>query len=595
MYLAEVRLWNFRRFGSKDEEVLDVDQPHLRLKLKPGLNVFVGANDSGKSAVIDAIKLVLKTHSYDWIRIESSDFHRMTKEFRIELIIKGMDSGQAKNFTEWLGWEGEGHEAESYLKLIYKATRTDDRIIPGDVKAGPDQNGKSLSAEAREYLKSTYLKPLRDAKAELIAKRGSRLSQILRGHSAFKGKEGSHHLLKGFEALNNEIKKYFEGKKTDGTNHHDQEGRLLKEKVDEFVEAFIGEGMSTDINASDGDLISILERLEISILDYINPGLGTLNRLFMGTELVHLSRDPWTGLRMGLIEEMEAHLNPQAQMQVVEKLQSEQNIQLLLTTHSPNLASKVKLENLIIFSGNAALSLASKYTRLEDEDYVFLEKFLDVTKSNLFFAQGVILIEGWAEEILISSIARRMGYDLTKKGISVVNVGSTALLRYSKIFARKSNNESTNIPVAVVTDVDIRHYITNDNKEVVKVDSDGVVESTAKKKRQLEEKFNIDNVKAFIASDWTLEYSLYKSPLFKEAFMEAVKKVHSGTNWSDFEGTLATKLINKRLKKTEIAYELARRLDGDASRGEGYIKALPGDSMGYLLNAIKYVCKNDNY
>jgi putative ATP-dependent endonuclease of OLD family len=118
-----------------------------------------------------------------------------------------------------------------------------------------------------------------------------------------------------------------------------------------------------------------------------------------------------------LIEELEAHLHPQAQMRVIEYLQnkSEPNIaaakqqpegggpkndagsvptnveanghtgfQTILTTHSPNLASKVKLKNVIICHGKDAFPMGPKYTRLEQNDYAFLERFLDVTKANLF-------------------------------------------------------------------------------------------------------------------------------------------------------------------------------------------------------------------
>jgi putative ATP-dependent endonuclease of OLD family len=37
-------------------------------------------NDSGKTAIIDAIKLVLKTHAYEWIKVEESDFYFGTEK-----------------------------------------------------------------------------------------------------------------------------------------------------------------------------------------------------------------------------------------------------------------------------------------------------------------------------------------------------------------------------------------------------------------------------------------------------------------------------------------------------------------------------------
>ncbi|MEP5944701.1 MAG: AAA family ATPase, partial [Balneola sp.] len=60
MYLSNIKLWNFRKFGSQD---FNLDSPNLDLDFQPGLNVLIGENDSGKTAIVDAIKLVLKTHS----------------------------------------------------------------------------------------------------------------------------------------------------------------------------------------------------------------------------------------------------------------------------------------------------------------------------------------------------------------------------------------------------------------------------------------------------------------------------------------------------------------------------------------------------
>lgn len=74
MYLSNLKLWNFRKYGSLED--VDLQKPNLDLNFTPGLNVLIGENDSGKSAIIDAIKLVLKTHSYEWIRIVEEDFHQ---------------------------------------------------------------------------------------------------------------------------------------------------------------------------------------------------------------------------------------------------------------------------------------------------------------------------------------------------------------------------------------------------------------------------------------------------------------------------------------------------------------------------------------
>lgn len=570
MYLSSIKLWNFRKYGS---DTFDIDKPNLDLNFTEGLNVLIGENDSGKTAIIDAIKIVLKTHSYEYIKVEADDFYNNSDRLRIELKFKGLLNEEAKNFTEWLTWEGQGENSTPILRVFYDVRRKDYKILPSEVKAGADTEGYSLTAEAREYLKATYLRPLRDAENELISKRNSRLSQILLGDDIFKEKEIPHPLVEQFKNINNSIENYFK----DGA-----EGADIKKKIDSYIKGFYGEEKESLFEASKNDIKSILEKLSLSLNGQKNVGLGTLNRLFMAAELLHLNKENWEGLRLGLIEELEAHLHPQAQMQVIETLQKQDEVQLIITTHSPNLASKIKLKNLIICNGNNAFPMGKDYTELKEDTYVFLEKFLDVTKSNLFFAKGVILVEGWAEEILIPSLAKAIGFNLTAKGVSVVNVGNLGFDHYSKIFLRK-NAPFMDIPVAVVTDCDVREYEENGDNYIKK---DGLEQKIAAEIEKKDKTFK--NVKYFIAPRWTLEYCLNLSDSLKQKFQKIVKSIHTRGGWnSDFEKELARKLIIGKLEKTEIAYKLANYLDSLEN-----IPLEESDTICYLKKAIEYAAGN---
>ena len=87
-------------------------------------------------------------------------------------------------------------------------------------------------------------------------------------------------------------------------------------------------------------------------------------------------------------------------------LRNRKNEQFILSTHSITLASKIKLANLIVLKGKEALPMSSEYTLMKPADYKFLERFLDATKANLFFAKGLIMVEGDAENLLIPAIAQ---------------------------------------------------------------------------------------------------------------------------------------------------------------------------------------------
>lgn len=607
MYIKTLKLWNFRKYGSSN----DLNRsPDLLVPFNMGLNVLIGENDSGKTAILDAIKLVLKTHAYEWIKIEKEDFTEYYEKLRIEIEFAGITDDEAKHFIEWLGWGDEvvsgKIETRPKLILIYQAELRDDKVIPSDIKAGMDGVGHLLNAEAREFLKCTYLKALRDADSELMAKKNSRLSQILQEHKLFKksDKNKQHELEEIISHANDEIKKYFENEeKTDGLKSNKEQ---IVTPINDYLKEFISEQHLSKFDISSSDIKNILEKISLGIEGYSKLGLGTMNRLFMAAELLHLKKENYDGLKLCLIEELEAHLHPQAQMKIIEVLESEakKDIQFILTTHSPNLASKVPIENLIICNGKNVFPLGyvntiekekpikKFYTKLEEENYTYLKRFLDVTKSNLFFAKGVIIVEGWAEEILIPVIAKKMGYSLTKHEVSIVNVGSTAYLHFAKIFQR-SDTKSMRIPVSIVTDLDVR---PNKNGTFDRAQQKN-------KKSKIEKRFgelSNTNISMQIAKEWTLEWCLYKSDILSDLFKQAVRKVHNKTKsfknkngeWdSNFKNALISKLSKAKgsLDKVAVANELSLLIENnevDFGITDEYIK--------YLIDAIKHACSYEN-
>ncbi|MBU4348951.1 AAA family ATPase [bacterium] len=534
MFLSELKIWNFRKYGTCENGTAG-----LHLMFNEGLNLLVGENDSGKTAIIDAIKFVLQTQSYDYQRLEEEDFFlkpapgpidsNRTKSLKIECILRGFDdkNNEAANFLEWLGIEKNKDDGldEYFLKVTLNGERKG-RKINHNIKAGPDDEGTQLDGAARDFLRLTYLKPLRDAERELIPGRRSRLAQILKSHETFSSdSEAEHTITKIAETANKQIEGYFEGKDENNVDIEDQSGKYLLSDINEYLKEFFTEEEINKIakfKLSGQSLSGILEKL---ILDFIeeNPGLGSYNRLYIATELLLLKRTNYYGLKLSLIEEIEAHLHPQAQLRLIEYLQNEiaekSKVQLIMTTHSPNLASKVKLNNLIICKDDKAFPMGSDSTALEKGDYLFLERFLDVTKANLFFAHGVILVEGDAENILIPVIADILDKSLSKHGVSVVNVQSTAFLRYSRIFKRRLGEE-IGIKVSVVTDNDI------------KPDSGLSPEEIEGKRAEKEEKYNGHGIKTFISPNWTLEYDISLSTLRKEfynAVLQAEKIQNSDT------------------------------------------------------------------
>ncbi|PIC80707.1 ATP-dependent endonuclease [Sporosarcina sp. P18a] len=563
MYLSELRIWNFRKYGlkEKDNEIC----PGLTLQFNKGFNLLVGENDSGKTAIVDAIKYTLLTQSYDYIRLEQEDFHlpqgldesERASEMRIECVFRGFTNDEAKNFLEWLGMEKIDDEFQYLLKVFLVAKRKG-RNIFYDIKAGPDKEGKLLSGEARNLLRSTYLTPLRDAERELAPRRNSRLSQILDSHESFKDREEDHYLFEVMEKANLRIKKYFEGRNEHEESLEDLQGEKLLKEINQYLGEFSGvkNNLNSNFSISDMKLKTILEKLSLNLLS-TKAGLGSHNLLFIAVELLLLKREGYSGLKLALVEEIEAHIHTQAQIRLVEFLQKEattSNIQLILTTHSPVLASKISLSNLIVCKNENALPMGPFHTELELGDYLFLERFLDSTKANLFFAEGVILVEGDAENLLIPTIAQIIDKPLSKYGVSIVNVGNTAFLRYSRVFKRRNLGEGIlDIPVSCITDNDIKPDIYKSVEKDTETKSDlNRIKTIDQRRKEKEERIQGQFVKLFISPEWTLEYDIALGGLQKELFTAVLQaeKIQNSNRYG-----LTEKKINEVDQTIEKQYE----------------------------------------
>ena len=165
MYISELRIRNFRSFS--DEENI--------IEFNPGLNVLVGENDSGKSAILDAIRLVMGTTDLSWSGVEEKDFFNEDISREILIVLKFSDLTETEKaiFLEYLTYE----EENTYLYLYWSCRFVSVTGVMRPISklcTGKTGIGQRLSPEVRELLRVTYLKALRDAYSDLRAKRHSR-------------------------------------------------------------------------------------------------------------------------------------------------------------------------------------------------------------------------------------------------------------------------------------------------------------------------------------------------------------------------------------------------------------------------------------
>lgn len=534
MFLSQMTLKNFRKYTE------------LTINFHKGLNALVGENDSGKSTIIDAIKIVLSTQSDDYIAITEDDFFtdsdgKSATEFSIQCIIENFEVEELKNFIEFTTVEKEENNSPANFKLFlfFRANKEGNRIYR-ELSVGGEDRGEPLNSKAKELLKCVYLKPLRDAEREMCRGRNSRISQILYNHPHFYDKE-SNELVEIIKKANEDIQQYFVAK----------EGKVILANIRETLQEFIDNNASNSasIETSRTTLKQILESLSL-IAPERNPGLGVYNLLFIAAELLLLNSNANDSLKLALIEELEAHLHPQAQLRLMNYLQKKYNdsgVQLIISTHSPTLASKINTKNIILIKGNAAYELTPDKTALNKGDYLFLQRFLDATKANFFFAKGIIMVEGDAEALLIPTLADILGLNLEKHGVSLVNVGNIAFFRYSKIFLR-SQGDTLPIPVSIITDCDIKPEEKNGVFNTYNTETERKIESIKKK-------YNKKNVQVFVAPRWTLEYSIGLSSL-KDMLFESILQAEKIKNSDKYALTDSKiKSVHTEFQKEQTAWK----------------------------------------
>ena len=480
MYIKQLSVQNYRNFG----------EPSFIIELKP-FTLILGENNIGKTNLLNALGLIFNQEIIIFKKriLEIDDINYSTvqafkdqvtdtqipstdvefPEVQVEVILTEMNSEQQSVVGDWFI-----DTALTEAKITYRfAPRvnfdkeewiTNQRSVLEQLSTtGPIEKSKFVDFPIQNYryslfggddpsnecdmyflkmLKMEFLDALRDAQRELIASGDYRLLYRILNQKDQTQYEDIKIILSD---LTTAVRKNpnLLSIKTEVTNLLDR----VSLQVDEFDN-------SIDFNFSSPETAEVLKKL--GLIYGANPisvernGLGRNNLLYISLILSHLAQNDTAGgetkFRLISIEEPEAHLHPHLQDHLAKNIEnirstSEETTQLILTSHSTHIAAKLNLANTtIVYRDQQNGSLDNHYVlsgldpQQEKATINYLSKYLDATKSRMFFARRIILVEGISEQLLVPKFFEHyFGESIEKYNCNVINVNGVAFSHFLRV------------------------------------------------------------------------------------------------------------------------------------------------------------------
>lgn len=444
MYINSIKIKNYRNYED------------FYMKFKEGLNVIIGANNTGKTNLLHAINLIKD------LNIDIDDFNKSN------LLKKYNNDYRKESPTIEIEYEilheisEDDENDESIIKLLpflgldkindirNSQGDTSKYLVVANIKLKYELNKKYLKdycelvknvRDLNEYLncldlmQKHYEWNICNGMDDSIIDKKS-ISNIFKIDYI----EAERNTNDVYYETKNEINKYI--KEEENMKKIKDLATIISEQMEEAVQEVlqkidkvVNEEEKNEIGLKDGN-VSIKQGIkykpdissgyQIDVRDttseYIIPlthngvGYNNLINIYMLLKLVELR--PGQDFRILCLEEPEAHLHPAMQYKLfkyIKKIDDENklNQQIFVTTHSSNITSVAGIENIYMLDYNRDSNQTVNINLLEqlknkEDSQKHIMKFLDVTRSDMLFAKKIVLVEGIAEKLILPKFMEKM-------------------------------------------------------------------------------------------------------------------------------------------------------------------------------------------
>lgn len=505
MYISELTLENFRGFKNKTS-----------ICFNEGTNVIIGHNNAGKTSIIKALELLFDNTKNRHLTI--NDFNKnigidelKEKSPKIRIQVKLSESENEEEYSDdlvtvstWLTELKSPYEAlmtyefflpqkeEDHYIEILKEIESDDkedywyaietnflRKYIHKIYVGNLEQKNVVDPESINKFDFQFLTAIRDVEKNLFSGRSSLLKEIIDFFMDYE--------IKTSEMEENEKEEKIKEKKKDFSKDAGLLIKSLKARMELGKEEMLKYAKSTGASFDnlkpdfEGRIVEteLYSALKLIVEDktgiklpVTQNGLGYNNLIYISLLLAKMQKNA-SGDYLGsnaktfsilAIEEPEAHLHPNMQYKFLNFLkenQKEKVNQIFVTSHSPNITAAVDLDDIIILykhNNEVHISYPGKvFDPDSDDDMIsknYVQRFLDVTKADMFFAKSLILVEGISEQLLVPEFAKILDKDLTDSHVSVINIGGRYFEHFLKLFNTSKSEYAIKKKVACITDLD---------------------------------------------------------------------------------------------------------------------------------------------